>query len=125
MNEYQRTIVEPYHCPQCGSTNISYYEEIDQYWLIRGTADDGTVLIANDRYEYSDADGCNARFSCYNCNHSWPATDVKHDFVWSDECAYADDFEPVDFMSDAEADADVLRSAGMGTDEDYGYYGDN
>jgi len=33
--------------------------------------------------------------------------------------------EPWDgFNSDAEADADVLRSAGMGTDEDYGYYGD-
>jgi hypothetical protein len=29
--------------------------------------------------------------------------------------------EPEDqFMSDAEADADVLASAGMGTDEDYG-----
>lgn len=33
--------------------------------------------------------------------------------------------EPWDgFQSDAEADADVLRSAGWGTDEDYGYYGD-
>jgi hypothetical protein len=30
--------------------------------------------------------------------------------------------EPSDgFLSDAEADADVLASAGMGTDEDYGY----
>jgi hypothetical protein len=28
-------------------------------------------------------------------------------------------------MSDVEADADTLRSAGMGTDEDYGYYGEN
>lgn len=27
-----------------------------------------------------------------------------------------------DGMTDVEADADVLRSAGMGTDEDYGYY---
>ena len=27
-------------------------------------------------------------------------------------------------MSDAEADADTLASAGMGTDEDYGYYGE-
>lgn len=32
--------------------------------------------------------------------------------------------EPWDgFQSDAEADADVLRMAGMGTDEDYGDYG--
>lgn len=27
------------------------------------------------------------------------------------------------FLSDAEADADALASAGMGTDEDYGCYG--
>ena len=27
-------------------------------------------------------------------------------------------------MSDVEADADTLASAGHGTDEDYGYYGD-
>lgn len=29
-----------------------------------------------------------------------------------------------DGMTDAEADADVLRSAGYGTDEDYGFFGD-
>ena len=29
-----------------------------------------------------------------------------------------------DGMSDVEADADTLASAGYGTDEDYGYYGD-
>jgi hypothetical protein len=34
--------------------------------------------------------------------------------------------EPWDgFRSDAEADADVLKSAGYGTDEDYGYYGND
>lgn len=27
-------------------------------------------------------------------------------------------------MTDVEADADVLASAGMGTDEDYGHFGD-
>jgi len=32
--------------------------------------------------------------------------------------------EPPD-MTDVEADADTLRSAGMGTDEDYGDFGDN
>jgi hypothetical protein len=30
--------------------------------------------------------------------------------------------EPDQYISDAEADADVLASAGWGTDEDYGYY---
>jgi hypothetical protein len=33
---------------------------------------------------------------------------------------YEDGYE----MSDVEADADTLASAGHGTDEDYGYYGD-
>lgn len=31
--------------------------------------------------------------------------------------------EPID-MTDVEADADTLRSIGWGTDEDYGYFGD-
>ena len=31
---------------------------------------------------------------------------------------------PEDNMTDAEADADTLSSAGMGTDEDYGLYSD-
>jgi phage FluMu protein gp41 len=30
-----------------------------------------------------------------------------------------------DGLTDAEADAMTLASAGMGTDEDYGYFGDN
>jgi len=33
------------------------------------------------------------------------------------------DAEQHDMWTDAEADADTLASAGMGTDEDYGYYG--
>ncbi len=38
--------------------------------------------------------------------------------------AFIDD-EPWDgFRDDVEADADALASAGWGTDEDYGYYGD-
>jgi len=35
------------------------------------------------------------------------------------------EYEPEDNMTDVEADADTLKSAGMGTDEDYGYYGEN
>jgi hypothetical protein len=35
-----------------------------------------------------------------------------------------EDSEPRD-MTDVEADSDTLKSAGMGTDEDYGYYGDS
>ena len=42
----------------------------------------------------------------------------RDDLVWS-----ARDQEPNE-PSDAWHDADALASAGMGTDEDYGYYGD-
>ena len=35
----------------------------------------------------------------------------------------AEVLEPEDFMSDAEADADALASAGWGSDEDYGVAG--
>ena len=44
------------------------------------------------------------------------------------DCGNGRDFcdEPQDqFMSDIEADADALNSAGFGTDEDYGYFGDD
>jgi len=42
-----------------------------------------------------------------------------------DNCPYNgyEEDEHDQFMTDAEADADVLRSAGMGTDEDYGDFG--
>lgn len=36
-----------------------------------------------------------------------------------------DDFDGDDLMTDAEADADTLASAGYGTDEDYGYFGED
>lgn len=42
-----------------------------------------------------------------------------------DEAEYLDDLEYEGYqMSDVEADADTLASAGWGTEEDYGYYGD-
>lgn len=55
------------------------------------------------------------------------------DYVMSERCKCSvnleecDDSDPDydDCMSDVEADADTLRSAGWGTDEDYGYYGDD
>jgi hypothetical protein len=43
-------------------------------------------------------------------------TDFDQD---ADHVAYSHEDECDDGMSDAEADADVLRSAGWGTDEDY------
>ena len=46
----------------------------------------------------------------------------RDDLVWS--AKMAEEFEEPSEPSDAWHDADALASAGMGTDEDYGYYGD-
>lgn len=43
------------------------------------------------------------------------------ELLYADEPEYMDE---TDFMTDAEADADVLRNAGFGTDEDYGLFRD-
>lgn len=40
------------------------------------------------------------------------------------EDEFDDDYESDPFLTDAEADADVLASAGWGTDEDYGCFED-
>jgi hypothetical protein len=45
----------------------------------------------------------------------------RDDLVWK-STSWEDDAE--DTMTDVEADADALASAGYGTDEDYGYYGE-
>lgn len=37
----------------------------------------------------------------------------------------ADEYDEPMGMTDVEADADTLASAGWGTDEDYGYFGDD
>lgn len=42
----------------------------------------------------------------------------------SDEPYEPEDNDDPFYGDDAAADADVLRNAGWGTDEDYGYYGD-
>lgn len=52
--------------------------------------------------------------------------ELEPDFDGNDVSEFDDDFvpdEPVD-MTDVEADADTLASAGFGTDEDYGYFGE-
>lgn len=43
------------------------------------------------------------------------------DTLWDCDC-YDSDYD--DDLSDAEADAMTFASAGWGTDEDYGYYGE-
>jgi len=46
----------------------------------------------------------------------------RDDLVWKYS---AEDERNECGMTDVEADADTLASAGYGTDEDYGYYGDD
>ena len=49
--------------------------------------------------------------------------DYAKEFADTEQDELDDDPEIGDGMTDAEADANVLASAGWGTDEDYGYYG--
>ena len=64
-----------------------------------------------------------------DCGRIWEWFDTEEERArelekYRDEClAECGSDEPDDSMTDAEADADTLKSAGMGTDEDYGYYG--
>ena len=58
-------------------------------------------------------------------NTLWDTPSVSDADVWADYGDHAEDvWSDEDWdMTDVEADADTLASAGWGTDEDYGYYG--
>ena len=58
-------------------------------------------------------------YGAYEVDENWEDIDL----VEFDDPMELEDFE--DNMSDVEADADTLASAGWGMDEDYGYYGDD
>ncbi len=45
------------------------------------------------------------------------------EFEYEDESEFDESYEGFQ-MSDAEADADTFASCGWGTDEDYGFFGD-
>ena len=50
--------------------------------------------------------------------------DLTTDEYFNDQIIWGDEYDQDDWdMTDVEADADTLASAGWGTDEDYGYYG--
>lgn len=77
-------------------------------------------------------DHLDGAWSVWECEAEFSDGSVQRGCVEGDghECAKdtfapeGTDDEPSDgFLSDAEADGDALASAGMGVDEDYGYYG--
>lgn len=80
-----------------------------------GDAIHGTPVTVAEGLHYCDD-------VCADCADALLTADRRE--VTDEEAAeMADEYER-DYMTDAEADADVLRGAGMGTDEDYGYQGD-
>lgn len=93
----------------------------DNTWIVDG--DNCTVILKEVQcyggvyYELSGAD-----IETHNVQCSFEdAAAYAQEVADSEECDAAE-HDP--FLSDAEADADVLASAGWGTDEDYGCYGD-
>lgn len=64
------------------------------------------------------------------CNQGWhedfeDEPSVEERFPDDEAPEELPDDEPDQFRDDVEADADALASAGFGTDEDYGHYGDD
>lgn len=68
---------------------------------------------------------------CFDDDRFADHLEAEYESRWKDPMSQVaddladDDFdEPDDGFTDSEADADALASAGYGTDEDYGFYGD-
>lgn len=59
----------------------------------------------------------------YDDEESGPAEEALE--ALADEWEADEEAEWDQFRDDVEADADALASAGFGTDEDYGYFGDD
>ena len=68
---------------------------------------DDEIIFDNDYDDNLDPSEMISEHECDDCN-----LDCDHC-----EC----DDEPIDFEDNVQADADVLRNCGWGTDEDYGY----
>ena len=97
-------------CPSCGP--LQGYSKPRPPFHIIVADEDGTVCLelwTDEKYE-DIYDVVANRLSVY---------DTKEEL---DEANEPD--EPQD-MTDVEADADTLKSAGYGTDEDYGFFGDD
>lgn len=66
-------------------------------------------------------------YPCDDCIYDNPIMEdcLNCPFDEDEGADYEEDPEPDPFRNDGEADADVLKSAGFGTDEDYGDFGGN
>lgn len=92
---YKPKIIGTFDCPHCKK------EDAEVYWEDVGIGS----------YEFWGAKGCDTRieYFCAECDE--PADGFEPEPDYPDE-------DP--FRDDVEADADTLKSAGYGTDEDYG-----
>ena len=79
------------------------------------------ILCDEDGYHWESDDGVQRSDSCFATCELCRA-DIAN---YLDTVESAERSEPYADLSNAEADADTLRSAGMGTDEDYGGDGED
>ena len=63
--------------------------------------------------------------TCQECGNELIKDEVGTLYCPTCGVEFGDPDSDGDNMTDVEADADTLASAGYGTDEDYGYYGGN
>lgn len=77
-------------------------------------------MFHNDEYDMRDED----ILETVDCDCGYCDCEICDGFACGcPDCSDCYDDEPYE-MSDVEADADTLASAGWGTDEDYGCYGE-
>lgn len=96
--------------------------------------------VAAESWAIDNARDAAAARSCNLCNGERACGECAEDLYvegqeYNDSPSYPEDKGQLDnddvyqsyedHMTDAEADADTLASCGWGTDEDYGYYGDD
>lgn len=99
--------VEEHKCDVCNESPAMTYNEKQ-----------GAVCYDCRLYDYDGNCVCNLD----GCNFCKPENEG---IEWkAHEVITLDNDTDSDTMSDMDADADALASAGWGTDEDYGYYGD-
>ena len=91
----------------------------------------GTSLVSKtDSHTRDDFDDMLDEAFCLSSTYGDSVIQIyssRDDLVWDSEDEYMKDVPEREdlFRNDVEADADTLASAGYGTDEDYGYYGDD
>ena len=108
----------PQMCLWCGDREVQIVTDADGAGFCSEECDLAAATVCYQENAEAEVEWCNDPER--NESHKLGTDGSCHTCAMSKDSF---DGEPSDGFTDSEADADVLRSAGMGTDEDYGYFG--